>query len=161
MLEKCKTAKERWGGVHHLVDHWLHERQELIMLLFAINGLDDYTPKNTPVSIKIQAFCQVMMDYLSAAHFEIYEQLMREADDFNDESAKAVANQLYPKIEKTTDLAVTFNDDYDTAEHCETLLGKLPERLSELAEALELRFELEDQLIQSLHTAHQSLIREG
>lgn len=159
MLEKCKNAKERWGGVHHLIDNWLSERQELIMLMVAINGLNEYTPKNTPLSVKIQAFCQVMMDYLSAGHFEIYEQLMREADEFHDENGKALINRLYPKIEATTDLALQFNDDYDT-EHCEQKLNDLPKRLSELGEALEVRFELEDQLIESLHNVHKNLLTE-
>ena len=30
MLESCKNAQERWGGVHQLIDRWLQERQELI-----------------------------------------------------------------------------------------------------------------------------------
>ena len=32
MLENCKTAKERWGGVSEIIDRWLTERQELIVL---------------------------------------------------------------------------------------------------------------------------------
>ena len=28
MLDGCRDAKERWGGVHDLLDRWLHERHE-------------------------------------------------------------------------------------------------------------------------------------
>lgn len=30
MLESCRNAQERWGGVHLLIDRWLHERHALI-----------------------------------------------------------------------------------------------------------------------------------
>ena len=30
MLESCRNAQERWGGVHQLIDRWLHERQQLV-----------------------------------------------------------------------------------------------------------------------------------
>ena len=31
MLDNCQNAKERWGGVHQLIDRWLKERQELLV----------------------------------------------------------------------------------------------------------------------------------
>ena len=33
MLENCKTARERWGGVSVIIDRWLQERQDLLVLL--------------------------------------------------------------------------------------------------------------------------------
>ena len=30
MLERCKTAQERWGGVHSIIDRWLQQRKVLI-----------------------------------------------------------------------------------------------------------------------------------
>ncbi len=30
MLEDCKNAQERWGGVHQLIDRWLAERRALL-----------------------------------------------------------------------------------------------------------------------------------
>ena len=32
MLENCKTARERWGGVSVIIDRWLQERQDLLVL---------------------------------------------------------------------------------------------------------------------------------
>ena len=150
------TIKDHWGTVDKLVEKWLHERQEVILLLCAVDGLKEYTPKNTPISVKIQALCQVLIDYVSAGHFEIYDELMSEAEEFGDNTD--LAKSLHPKIQITTDAAVDFNDKYDSAEHCEELMSSLPTDLSHLGEKLEERFELEDQLIEVLHLRHKELV---
>jgi len=153
---ESETISEHWGTVDKLVEKWLHERQEVILLLCAVDGLKEYTPKNTPTSIKIQALCQTLIDYVSAGHFEIYDELMSEAEDFGDDTE--LAKSLYPKIEVTTDIVVKFNDKYDSPEHCDELMSSLPADLSYLGEKLEDRFELEDQLIDVLHLRHKELI---
>jgi len=157
MLESCKDAKERWGGVHSMIDRWLNERQELLVLYVAIKGLKPYSPRETPVSVKIAAFCQVLMDYCSAGHFEIYEQLIREAKEFNDGGIE-LAKHHYPRLEEITEKCVEFNDAYDSAEHCIEKLTDLPKDLSELGELLEERFQLEDELIEALHNVHKEMI---
>ena len=157
MLENCKTAKERWGGVNGLIDRWLNERQEMLALYCAIKGLKPYSPRETPISIKVQAFCQVMMDYCSAGHFEVYKQLILEAQEFDDGGIE-LAKKHYPRLEQITGKCVEFNDAYDTAEHCLEKMGELPKDLSELGELLEERFQLEDALIETLHTAHKEIV---
>ncbi len=157
MLESCKTAKERWGGVHGLIDRWLNERQELLVLYCAIKGLKPYSPRETPLSVKVQAFCQVMMDYCSAGHFEVYEQLTLEAQEFND-GGLDLAKKHYPRLEAITEKCVEFNDSYDTAEHCLEKMTDLNNDLSKLGELLEERFLLEDELIETLHNAHREIV---
>ena len=39
MLENCRNARERWGGVSELIDRWLKERQELLVQTW--DALDD------------------------------------------------------------------------------------------------------------------------
>ncbi|NVK37509.1 MAG: sigma D regulator [Gammaproteobacteria bacterium] len=157
MLESCKDAKERWGGVHSIIDRWLNERQELLVLYCAIKGLKPYSPRETPLSVKVEAFCQVLMDYCSAGHFEVYEQLIREAKEFNDGGLE-LAKHHYPRLEEITVKCVEFNDNYDCAEQCIEKLTDLPKDLSELGELLEERFELEDELIEALHNVHKEMI---
>ena len=157
MLESCKTAKELWGGVHDLIDRWLNERQELIMLYCAIEGLDRYTPIDASLETKTKAFCQIMMDYVSAGHFEVYEQLFKEAKEFDDGSIE-LAKTLYPKIKLNTQLLLDFNDKYDTDDHTAEHLNELHDELSKIGEYLEDRFELEDKLIKYLHESHRELI---
>ena len=107
MLESCESAQERWGGVHKIIDKWLNERQELLVLYVAIQGLKPFSSRETPVSVKIQAFCQVLMDYCSAGHFEVYEQLIKEAEEFNDGSIE-LANKHYPRLEFITVIKEAF-----------------------------------------------------
>lgn len=154
MLETCRTSQERWGGVHQLIDRWLAERNQLIL---------DYTQlrKRTPVpdsaDTALSAFCDVLVDYVSAGHFEIYEQLLREAQDFDDQRGIKLAHQVYPRIEAITLEAVAFNDRYGQAASIihET---QMQQQLEQLGGLLHERFELEDCLIEVLHTAHKDLL---
>ena len=45
MLESCRNAQERWGGVHQLIDRWLHERQQLVQAFDALSGIQAPAPK--------------------------------------------------------------------------------------------------------------------
>lgn len=158
MLKKANTTQDiQWSTVDKLIDRWLHERQELILLMCAVDGLKEYTPKETPVSIKIQAFCQVLIDYVSHGHFAVYDELMEEEEHFGGNGLE-LAHTIYPKIQAITEVALQFNDKYDTPEHCENQLASLPKDLSYLAEKLEERFQMEDQLIDVLHTRHRELV---
>ncbi len=157
MLESCKSAKERWGGVHDAIDRWLSERQEMLVLFFSIRGLDEFSTQDKPLREKVQDFCQILMDYASAGHFEIYEQLIKEAQEFDDGGVE-LYNKLYPQIEQTTSIAVDFNDTFATEEHFENNLKLLKPKMSELGEALELRFQLEDKLIEELHEVHREKV---
>ncbi|MEH6575631.1 MAG: sigma D regulator [Amphritea sp.] len=154
MLEKCRTAQERWGGVSEIIDHWLEERQQLISNFVALpqkNVADDLTNH-------IKEFSQVLMDYISSGHFEVYEQLLKEGGEFNDGSLEK-AQGLFPKIQVSTDIALDFNDSYSIFDG-QTLkdMHELTVQLSTLGEALEERFSLEDQMIEVLHTAHRDQV---
>ena len=150
MLEGCKSAKERWGGVSELIDNWLNERQSMIVLYCSMTGVDHQSNDDRPLQEKLRRFCQLLVDYVSAGHFEIYEQLQREAIDFGDEEALSRSGQLFPSIQRNTEACLDFND------RCEKL-GSIPElqkMLSHIGETLEERFSLEDKLIEILHDAH-------
>ncbi|EAR61181.1 Rsd/AlgQ family anti-sigma factor [Neptuniibacter caesariensis] len=154
MLEKCKNAKERWGGVSEIIDSWLEERQALISQFV-------HLPEhhiNDELNTKVQSFCQVLMDYLSSGHFEVYEQLLREGSDFDDGSLEE-GQSILPKIQISTDVALDFNDDFSNLlDPTVQQIREFSERLSKLGEALEERFELEDQMIAVLHTSHKELV---
>src|SRR5690606_19998628 len=147
MLEKCRNAQERWGGVHQLIDRWLQERHELISAYQQLQSQLDRCSRET-----LQVFCQWLVDYASAGHFEVYEQLLREAQDFNDQRGLELARQIYPRLQVITQLALDFNDRCDA----QLARGEQPQLASELAplgQLLHERFELEDCLIEVLHTA--------
>jgi regulator of sigma D len=151
MLESCKTAQERWGGVHDLIDRWLEQRRQLIEALVYLRERGEFTPTDTS---KIQSTCEMLVDYASAGHFTVYEQLELEAKEFNDDGAVVSLRELMPLIENTTEIAIEFNDKYDTKEHCNAQLEALPFSLQALMVVMEERFQYEDQLIKELHEAH-------
>ena len=157
MVDSPTTAKKYWSSVSKLLEQWLKDRQELILLYVAIDGLRQFTPEGVPTSVKVKAFCQLLMDYVSAGHFEVYEKLIKEAELFDDGGLETM-NTLLPKIQRTTDAVITFNDIYDTDDHCEEELINLPEDLSRLGEMLADRFELEDRLVAELHYNHEDIM---
>ncbi len=147
MLESCRNAQERWGGVHLLIDRWLHERHALINAYHELHTDRDATARQA-----LQRFCEYLVDYVSAGHFEIYEQLLAEAEAFGDDRAIELAKQIYPRIETITKVALGFNDRCEKGD----CLGSpgLADELKQLGQLLHERFELEDCLIEVLHNAH-------
>lgn len=152
MLEHCQNARERWGGVSELIDRWLKERQELLVHYCDLSGTTDFSQTET-LRQKYVRLCEVLVDYVSAGHFEIYEQLVQEAREFNDGGLELAA-KVYPRIEKTTETALNFNDQLNGQSMTEDKARELFQQLSELGETLETRFEMEDFLIEHLHNAH-------
>jgi regulator of sigma D len=102
---------------------------------------------------KFVRLCEVLVDYVSAGHFEVYEQLIQEAREFNDGGLELAA-KVYPRIEQTTGVALNFNDRVDGRLLTEDDVRELFTELSKLGEVLESRFEMEDFLIEHLHNAH-------
>ena len=144
MLESCQNAQERWGGVHLLIDRWLQERHELVR---AYDALGDKPEALSESRKPLQEFCGVLVDYVSAGHFEIYEQLTGEAKAFNDKRGLELAEHSFLRIDVITEKRLAFNDLCDE--------GKcVAEKFKELGGLLHERFELEDCLIEVLHNAH-------
>lgn len=152
MLENCRNARERWGGVSELIDRWLKERQELLVRYCDLSTETDFS-QTEMLRNKFVRLCEVLVDYVSAGHFEVYEQLIQEAREFNDGGLELAA-KVYPRIEQTTGVALNFNDRVDGRLLTEDDVRELFSELSKLGEVLESRFEMEDFLIEHLHNAH-------
>ena len=71
MLDNCQNAKERWGGVHQLIDRWLKERQELLVHYCDLSDTARGTASED-LGKKLERLCQILVDYTSAGHFEIH-----------------------------------------------------------------------------------------
>ena len=155
MLENCNDAKERWGGVNDLIDKWLKERQGLIVQLCDLSGNPGSSQENKVE--RFQSFCQILVDYVSVGHFEVYEQLLSEAAEFNDGGTE-LANKIIPKIQASTEIALNFNDRFDNIHKVDDGIEGLILELETLGKTLEDRFELEDVLIESLHKAHEDSV---
>ncbi|PMR73138.1 sigma D regulator [Billgrantia endophytica] len=153
MLEDCKSARERWGGVHQLIDRWLDERRELLVSFVELKEACD-AELEAVSKMQIDRFSELLMDYISAGHFEIYPQLREEANAFEDHDALIIAAKLLERLDMSTELVLSFDADYSTPVRCQHFLPRLPAWLDRLAKGLTERFALEDQLIARLHAAH-------
>ena len=153
MLEDCKNALERWGGVHSLIDRWLDQRRSLLVSFIELKEACD-SELEAVSKARIDTFSETLMDYISAGHFEIYPQLAEEARAFNDESALQIASQLLERLEMSTEMVLEFDTDYASTVRCQQHLVRLPAWIDRLAKGLTERFALEDQLIARLHAAN-------
>src|SRR5690606_1587701 len=102
----------------------------------------------------LRNFCQILVDYTSAGHFEIYEQLVAEGRESDDQEGLSKAKVHYKTIDSTTELVLDFNDKYQETDDLSTLL----QDLSKLGETLETRFEAEDLMIEVLHNPHKDQV---
>ena len=156
MLENCKSAQERWGGVSDIIDKWLGERQTLLVdyctLSDGVEEMDDAS-----CGAKVRLLCQILVDYISAGHFEIYDQLVKEGQELNDVEGLRAAGELYKAIDATTEFILDFNDKYQEIDD----LDAIETDLSRLGEVLATRFESEDKMIEVLHFAHQEQIEDN
>ena len=144
---EAATPADRRAGSRELVRKLLSERTEMFVLYCRLAGLAPYQgskPKANGVHELLQEFCQVLVDYIAAGHFSLYERIVSGTE--RRKELAEIAAQLYPKIAETTEAALAFNDKYDTDERFE-LSGAFHESLSNLGEQLALRIELEDKLL--------------
>ncbi|KFE53724.1 Rsd/AlgQ family anti-sigma factor [Pseudomonas syringae] len=155
MLESCQNAQERWGGVNELIDRWLKARKDLVST-YDVLGDALGNEKLAADRAGLQKFCEVLLDYVSAGHFEIYEQLSSEAKAFNDERGLELADTIYQRLEVITKSALAFNDRCDKGDCSDRSV--IAAEFKTLGGLLHERFELEDCLIEVLHNSHKEAI---
>ena len=132
-----------------MVDHLLTERSEMLAGFCKVAGLEPYQ-ENVPQSKAVQDFCQILVDYVAAGHFTLYNRIVSRTE--RRKKLVSLADELYPEIARVADVVISFNDKYDSEEHSEKHVEELPKDLSGLLEQLSLRIELEDRLIESMYS---------
>lgn len=140
-----QTDDDRRKTSEDYIRDMLKERQELWSLLFQTSAMGDKVAE--PEDILLEDFCQTLVDYIAAGHFSLYERIAGKRE--RRQTVADQAMQAYPQIDQTTDIALQFNERYaGGAEGVDR--ERLQKDLSSLAEALTLRMELEDRLIESM-----------
>ena len=147
MRESTDQTQERRSQSNELIQHMLKERNQLLSLLLQVSN------KNlTQTDNELEEFVEVLVDYIAAGHFGLYERISE-----GKERRKAVSDlalKIYPRIEKTTEIALAFDEKYNSDSSNEDF-SKLQADMSFLGEELTTRIELEDQLIQLMLDANQ------
>lgn len=148
-----QPATDRRARTRKEIKQLISERNEVLALYCSLAGCDGnkVTSAEEIDAETLQEFCQLLIDYIATGHFELYSRIS-EGKERRTEII-TLANTIYPRIERTTALAVEFNDTYDGGNNFNSdLKNKLPKELSSLGEELATRIELEDQLINTLLT---------
>ncbi|RCU43788.1 MULTISPECIES: sigma D regulator [Corallincola] len=150
MLTRLEQAQKAWGGSHDAIDNWLNERQDVLVSYCKLAGLPPYTAdkQTLPEVDNIKQFCQLLVDYISAGHFEVYDRIVSQCE-INGGKHKLLAEEQQARLTETTQAALEFNDLYAESTESDDLDG-FDQNMAALGNALEVRFELEDQLIATL-----------
>jgi len=146
MGQRSGNLVRRRKGSRQLVDNMLAERQHVLVLMCEVLGLKPFSA-DKPVKDLLSEFNSVLVDYIAAGHFGLYQRIVE-----GTERRKAVllkASKVYSQIAESTDAAVDFNDRYGGTWNFH-LLDTLAGDLSALGEKLATRIELEDQIISAI-----------
>ncbi len=137
------STATQWGRVDKIIDNWLTERQELLILLYRLLKVHPFDDEHLESDVEIlQNFCQILIDYVSAGHFEIFEKIAKASEYTNN---SGLNRNLLVDILRTTVIAMDFCSKYE--ENHDYI--ELKKDLSKLGEALAKRMDLEDELIQT------------
>ena len=154
MPNRNSDPKQQFDAVEDLLTRWLKERREVLgkytEIVVALDGRAD----SAGLQQRQQGLCELLVDYVSAGHFEVFNELLNEAETFADGSGM-LAEKLMPDIGDTTEVIMAYEEKYgESLEYPDTLKRDL----SALGEVLESRFVLEDRLIAGLHNRHRRLV---
>jgi regulator of sigma D len=156
MPTRTNDPRQQFAAVEDLLTRWLKERRAVLGRYTEIVVTLDSDARQDTLVQRQNALCELLVDYISAGHFEVFHELINEAESFGDGSCE-LAEKLMPAIGDTTEVILAYEEKYgsgqDTAE-------KLKRDLSALGEVLESRFVLEDQLIAGLHNRHRRLVNQ-
>ena len=146
MLNQLENLTERVGGSNELVDRWLHVRKHLLVAYYKLVGLKPGKESFMRLNEKaLDSFCQSLVDYLSSGHFSIYERILGEMEG---DTPLLAATRLYPQLEahNTQQIMDYYDSCLENAIDHDNYL-EFQQALSDIGEALEARFALEDKLI--------------
>jgi regulator of sigma D len=148
------NPNEQFQAVEELLTRWLRERRALLGRYTEIAVALDSNSGGDTLRERQESLCELLVDYVSAGHFEVFHELLNEAEAFADGSS-AVAGKLIPAIGDTTEVILAYEEKYNGSDNHEDTLKR---DLSALGEMLESRFVMEDQLIAGLHNRHRRLV---
>ncbi len=121
----------------------LQQRQQMLVLLWELSKLD-FAKIDQNIRETLEEFQEILVDYIATGHFGLYQRISEGTE--RRQSVLETAREIYPRIAKTTDVAVEFTDKYEALD-APVIEARLTTDLSTLAEEIATRIELEDRLI--------------
>ena len=111
MPVKSSDPREQFAAVEELLTRWLKERRGLLGRYTELVVALDSVPETEALVPRQAALCELLVDYVSAGHFEVFHQLINEAESFGDGSG-ALAEKLLPSIGDTTEVILAYEEKY-------------------------------------------------
>ena len=124
-----------------IIEQWLDERQQLIVLFTKLGSLRPFKTKET-VRPLLAHFCETLVDYVSAGQFEVFEKIF-EASGLESNPSPSFDQKSLVGLLRITMNALDFSDKYTKI----TDYDCLEKDLSFLGERFAQRLEIEDALI--------------
>ena len=146
------APNERRARTRKEIKQLIEERNSVLSQYYNLAKItEDYDNDKEGTLELVEEFCQELVDYMAIGHFEIYRRI-EEGNERRDEIVQ-LAEKIMPRINDTTQIAVAFNDLYDsTTDIQKDALDQLPNYLTKLGTELATRIDLEDQFIDLLLT---------
>ncbi|MBA2591827.1 MAG: sigma D regulator [Pseudomonadota bacterium] len=132
-----KYAMDR-RATQGLVAKLLTERDQVLARMCRFSGVPPFDHD----AVLVTEFCELLTDYVAAAHFGLYERERRRL-------VRELAAALCPDIAATTELALEFSDKY-CAGRAHGGYVDLHGDLARLGEVLARRIKMEDRVIGAL-----------
>lgn len=145
-----QPLSERRARARKEIKQLIDERNRVLAQYYHLASCADEDRESNESILKLlQEFCQELVDYLATGHFELYRRI-EDGDERRDEII-TLAQSIFDRITDTTEVAIDFNDLYDTkkGDPAESVKD-LPSQLSRLGESLAIRMDLEDKFINTL-----------
>lgn len=145
-----EAPNERRARTRSEILNLIEERNTVLAQFYNLAKHSEDSGKDVTNTLDLlEEFCQELVDYMATGHFEIYRRI-EEGNERRDEITK-LADRIMPRINDTTQIAVAFNDIYDSTENIsDDAIAQLPNYLTKLGEELATRIDLEDQFINTL-----------
>jgi regulator of sigma D len=77
-----KEAAGAWLQMQERINSWLLARQKLILMFCSVDGLRNLNPGDAALTQKLNHMCQILIDYVTAGHFDIYSNLVTNSEHF-------------------------------------------------------------------------------
>jgi len=141
-----QSFSERRHQTLKLAQELINERRQVWAMCERLDSLQPYS-LDQPLEQMVREFCQGLIDYISLEHFGIFHHLVNGKELRS--TVLALAEEVFPRLVETTEVALDFNDKFDSISTVDLPL-QLANELPILRDALALRVELEDRLIQGM-----------
>ena len=145
-----QPLNERRSRARKEIKQLIDERNRVLAQYYHLAKCAENSSESEETTLNLlQEFCQELVDYLATGHFELYRRI--EDGEERREEIISLAQGIFNNITDTTDVAIDFNDLYDSkSSNLTESVKDLSSQLSRLGESLAVRMDLEDKLINTL-----------